>query len=229
MKGRRSISPRKTPSQARSALMVETILEAALRVLGKHGLSRYNTTMIAEEAGASVGSVYQYFRNRDAVTAALILRAHLELLANMQSAITRAEGLALHPALMMLMEVSIPKSPNARKVARLLEVEEERLPRTPEILDAEGQINSLNLGFLRRYVRRDLPEPMLATASFDVVSIIRGMMDASIAREDCDLEQLADRISRAVAGYLQPLMRTATFSGASAKNANGPLKGPLLE
>jgi AcrR family transcriptional regulator len=197
--------------------MVETILEAALRVLARHGLSRYNTTVIAEEAGASVGSVYQYFRNRDAVTAALILRAHLELLANMRSAITRSEGLALQPALMMLMEVSIPKSANARKVARLLEVEEERVPRTPALLDAEAQINSLNLGFLRRYVRPDLPEPVLATASFDVVSIIRGMMDASIAREDCDSEQLADRIARAVAGYLQPLMREATFERGPEK------------
>lgn len=61
------ISSRKQPKQARSAELVETILEAAVQVLAKEGAPRFTTARVAEKAGVSVGSIYQYFPNKAAI------------------------------------------------------------------------------------------------------------------------------------------------------------------
>ena len=72
-----TLTPRKSPVQARSAATVEMLHVAAIQVLVREGLSRCTTTRIAERAGMSVGSLYQYYPNRDALLAA-VLEQHLE-------------------------------------------------------------------------------------------------------------------------------------------------------
>jgi len=69
MTGRRSapISSRKHPKQARSTELVAAILEAAVQVLAKEGAQRFTTARVAEKAGVSVGSLYQYFPNKAAI------------------------------------------------------------------------------------------------------------------------------------------------------------------
>jgi AcrR family transcriptional regulator len=62
-----SISSRKQPQQARSSELVATILEAAAQVLAKEGAQRFTTARVAEKAGVSVGSLYQYFPNKAAI------------------------------------------------------------------------------------------------------------------------------------------------------------------
>ncbi|WP_457798565.1 TetR/AcrR family transcriptional regulator [Methylocystis sp. S23] len=71
------LRPRKSPVQARSAAVVEALRIAAIQVLTQEGLSRCTTTRIAERAGVSVGSLYQYYPNRDALLAA-VLENHLD-------------------------------------------------------------------------------------------------------------------------------------------------------
>ena len=61
------ISSRKQPQQARSSELVTAILEAAVQVLAKEGAPRFTTARVAEKAGVSVGSVYQYFPNKAAI------------------------------------------------------------------------------------------------------------------------------------------------------------------
>lgn len=61
------ISSRKQPKQARSAGLVATILEAAVQVLAKEGAPRFTTARVAEKAGVSIGSLYQYFPNKTAI------------------------------------------------------------------------------------------------------------------------------------------------------------------
>ena len=61
------ISSRKQPKQARSAELVATILQAATHVLAQEGAGRFTTARVAEKAGVSVGSVYQYFPNKAAI------------------------------------------------------------------------------------------------------------------------------------------------------------------
>jgi AcrR family transcriptional regulator len=61
------ISSRKQPKQTRSTDLVAAILEAALQVLAKEGAARFTTVRVAEKAGVSVGSLYQYFPNKAAI------------------------------------------------------------------------------------------------------------------------------------------------------------------
>ncbi len=72
--------PRKSPVQARSTTSVNAILEAALQVLLDVGKDRVTTTRVAQRAGVSVGTLYQYFPNKSAILQAA-LRNHLESVA----------------------------------------------------------------------------------------------------------------------------------------------------
>jgi AcrR family transcriptional regulator len=67
-RGRKSaVSLRKQPRQVRSTRLVADILEAAARVLARDGAHRFTTARVAEAAGVSVGSLYQYFPNKEAI------------------------------------------------------------------------------------------------------------------------------------------------------------------
>jgi AcrR family transcriptional regulator len=70
---RRAISKaaRKPPQQSRSRVTVSTILDAAVRIMDREGADAATTTRIAEVAGVSVGTLYQYFGNRDSILDAL--------------------------------------------------------------------------------------------------------------------------------------------------------------
>ncbi|RZO87130.1 MAG: TetR/AcrR family transcriptional regulator [Oceanococcus sp.] len=74
MPSRSPHSPRKTPVHRRSKVTVEAILEAAAHLLEHAGYARLTTNHIADKAGVSIGSLYQYFPNKDAICHALAER-----------------------------------------------------------------------------------------------------------------------------------------------------------
>lgn len=61
------ISKRKSPKQSRAKVAVSAILEAAIQVLQRDGIQKFTTARVAEKAGVSVGSLYQYFPNKAAI------------------------------------------------------------------------------------------------------------------------------------------------------------------
>jgi AcrR family transcriptional regulator len=69
-----SLNPRKRPQQRRSRVTIDTIFEATIQVLLANGLDGITTIQIAERAGVSVGSLYQYFPNKRALMAAVVKR-----------------------------------------------------------------------------------------------------------------------------------------------------------
>src|SRR5687767_2940785 len=69
-----SLSPRKKPQQRRSRDTIETIFEAAIQVLLANGFEKTTTIQIAERAGVSIGSLYQYFPNKRALLSAIVRR-----------------------------------------------------------------------------------------------------------------------------------------------------------
>ena len=71
-----AFEPRKTPIQARSTVTVEAISEATIQVLLSHGAERLTTTRVAERAGVSVGTLYQYYPNKQSLLFA-VLEHHL--------------------------------------------------------------------------------------------------------------------------------------------------------
>ncbi len=79
-----AVEPRKSAKQERSRVTIDAILEATARIVGQVGLDRATTNRIAELAGVSIGSLYQYFPGKEALLAALIereARADLEAVA----------------------------------------------------------------------------------------------------------------------------------------------------
>jgi AcrR family transcriptional regulator len=71
------IEPRKQPVQSRSTATVEALYEASIQILLELGYRKFTTTRVAERAGVSIGSLYQYFPNREALITAVIAR-HLD-------------------------------------------------------------------------------------------------------------------------------------------------------
>jgi AcrR family transcriptional regulator len=64
----------KKPKQKRSKVTVDSILEASKIVIKKSGLEKFNTNYIAEVAGVSIGSLYQYFKNKESILKVLLDR-----------------------------------------------------------------------------------------------------------------------------------------------------------
>ncbi|WP_406414138.1 TetR/AcrR family transcriptional regulator [Streptomyces halstedii] len=85
----RRLQPRRKPRQVRAELTRERILTAAAHVFAEYGYAAGTTNRIAERARVSIGSLYQYFPNKDAVLAELLVR-HID-----RGAWTRADQLDL--------------------------------------------------------------------------------------------------------------------------------------
>ena len=91
--------PRKQPVQARSKAMVDAVAEACLRILEKEGEDALTVSRIAEVSGATVGSIYQYFPNKESMISAVyerILNQESEQLFEMRK---QLEGLPLQAIL----------------------------------------------------------------------------------------------------------------------------------
>lgn len=65
---------RKRPQQQRAKMIVESILEGAQQCISEHGVLQVTTPKIAEKSGVSVGSIYQYFENKEQIITELLLR-----------------------------------------------------------------------------------------------------------------------------------------------------------
>ena len=89
------LQPRKTPVQARSTASVDAILQATVQVLLQEGKMRLTTTRVAQRAGVSVGTLYQYFPNKRSLLGTL-LQQHLDRVAlAVEAACKAAHGSSL--------------------------------------------------------------------------------------------------------------------------------------
>ena len=84
------LTPRKTPRQARATATLDAVFEATIQVLVSDGPHRLTTTRVAERAGVSVGTMYQYFPHKQALFYALSER-HLDVLAGKVEAACQAQ------------------------------------------------------------------------------------------------------------------------------------------
>lgn len=98
------LKSRKTPVQARSAATVDAMLEAAVQVLVDHGMERLTTTRVAERAGVSVGTLYQYYPNKQALLAAVLERHLLQVVESVERVCAAQRGQPVRAMLRALVD-----------------------------------------------------------------------------------------------------------------------------
>ncbi len=188
--------PRKNPRQSRSRATVEAIVEAAARILETDGFAGLSTNAVAERAGVSIGSLYQYFPRKEALIGALIARETTLLLLDARDAEAAASG---RDAALALIESCVRHQFRRPALARALDFEEARMPLDTCTKEVGARFEAIVATVLRR---PDLPvQPDKAAAARDVVAIIKGMVDAAGVIGETDQQALTTRVTRAVFGY----------------------------
>jgi AcrR family transcriptional regulator len=168
MPNKPATTPRKLPRQDRSRITVEAILEATTHILVEEGYDKANTNRIAERAGISIGSLYQYFPNKKSLLAALV-EQHVAEMADLIE--TKLDRLFDSP-----LEIAIPEIITAVVAAhtinpRLHQVLSEEIPcseRSPQMQQAALRITSLLRTYLDRW--RDVIEPQNSDLTVFILS-----------------------------------------------------------
>lgn len=194
---RASLKPRKLPQQSRAQQTVATILEAAALVLETKGADGLNTNLVAQRAGVSVGTLYQYFPNKDALIVALSKREQAVFLAEAGGALNERTG---QSALKHLITVSVRQQLRRPALARVLDFEENR----PAIARELARSKAAFRGVIEQILARDdiPPQPDVQIATDDVMAIVRAIVDGAGERGETDRAALEGRVGRALYGYL---------------------------
>jgi AcrR family transcriptional regulator len=138
------------------------------------GLAGYNTNAVASRAGVSIGSLYQYFPNKDAITRALISQDAAELLADIKSV---EIGEDTRAGMERIIEVAVNHQLRRPALARLLDLEELRLPLGEDFRRAGHEAM---LTFERCLVASSMVKQAdVAVTSRDLFALIKGLVDSA--------------------------------------------------
>lgn len=196
-------SPRRKPKQARAHDTVEVLLEAAARILAAHGYAGATTNRIAEAAGVGVGTVYEYFANKDALFESLIAREIGTLVAAFAEQGT-GDDVALEPAIERLLAAGIGAMRHGPELFRALEAVPGASFRRQLAAARQGVIDQVER--LLEVHRHEIGVDDRALAAFIVVSAIEGI-GANASSRDFDA-RFARELTALVTRYLAGPART---------------------
>lgn len=197
-------SPRKRASQERSRATVEALVEATARILVKDGFDKASTNRIAEAAGVSVGSLYQYYPGKEALVAAVMARHQAQLRAVVRDALAEVADLPLAEAARRLVAAAIAAHRLDPDLHRVLA---EQTPHVGVLADGEMFSSGLYAQF-RDYLERHRDElrPIdLDLAAFVCVTSIEALTHTAVlhrALDDAAAQALVEEATRLVVQYL---------------------------
>ena len=198
-----ALRPRKQPVQARSETTVLAIYEASIQVLLSVGYRKLTTTRVAERAGVSVGTLYQYFPNRQALIRAVLERYLMEMSASIQADCQTLRGRSLDEVATGIVDAMIAAKWRRLEVSRamhepLVEVGGAELVRASAAAGA-----SLVADLLRScpQIGRVDVEPL---AVF-LVMACTSMLQAAFIEYAADKETIRAHMHAMVRGYLREM------------------------
>lgn len=192
-----AIDQRKLPLQGRSVDTCAVILEAAATIIASKGLAALNTNLVAARAGVSVGSLYQYFPGKEAILAALIRKLRCAMLDNIEKAVAQGKNSGLPDAIRALVKASLHHHVAHPALTEALELAEDELPMNAETQALKHRMGELVVDVLQQHGVSN-PQQM----AFDLIAMSHGIVAASTRTGEADLEDLTQRVLRAVFGYL---------------------------
>ena len=201
------IEARKSASQERSRATVEALVEATARILVRDGFDKASTNRIAEVAGVSVGSLYQYFPGKEALVAAVIERHQREIMQTVRSELAGVLTEPVEQAVRKLVTVAVKAHRVDPKLHRVLA---EQIPRVGKLEKLET-FNAENYTLFRTYLERHRDELIvtdLELASFVCVTSIEALTHNAVLHHsktlsDEAMEALAEETARLVIRYLK--------------------------
>jgi AcrR family transcriptional regulator len=206
MAGKPLVDPRKTASQARSRATVDALVEATARILVSEGFDKASTNRIAQVAGVSIGSLYQYFPSKEALVAAVIERHNQEIMRLVRSELAEIVTQPLQQGVRSLVAVAVKAHRIDPALHRVLA---EQIPRVGKLEDVET-FNRENFALFREYLDRHRAEirvPDLDLASFICVTAVEALTHNAVLHHAEVLSEqamaaLIDESARLVLGYL---------------------------
>jgi len=193
-------TPRKRPQQARSKDTVEALLEATARVLVKHGYDGLSTNRVAEQAGVSIGSLYQYFPSKEALVAELLEKYSVhfqELVIGMLASEDRSPRAVAKAIVRAMVEL---KRQNP-KLARVLREQIPRVGRMNRYEENLARIVEATTLFLTAHAST-LRVRDIRSAAFVVVHAVEAATHQGVIEEDYDPDTLIEDITDMVSRYL---------------------------
>jgi AcrR family transcriptional regulator len=196
------MNPRKLPRQERSRVTVEAILQATARILTEKGYDRMNTNLVAELAGVSIGSLYQYFPNKESLMVALLEEHSQEIAGLIES---KLNHLFDDPP-----EIAIPELVKAVVAVhginpRLHQVLSEEIPRSERLKmhQTDDRIAKLLQEYLKRWRDRLKPQNIEMTV-FIISRTVESLCHSAVIehphfRKDSQFEQ---EVSDLILSYL---------------------------
>ena len=200
-------NPRKLASQERSRSTVDALLEATARVLTKEGYDGASTNRIAEVAGVSIGSLYQYFPSKEALVAAVIDRHTKEVSEVTRNALVKVAARPIEVAAREFVSVAI----DAHRVnPKLHGVLAEQIPRVGRLENIEANVRdgyALVRGYLEAH-RDEIDVADLDLAAFVLVTVVEALTHAAVLRRpdilaDGKARHFVDDVTRLVVRYLR--------------------------
>ncbi len=179
MQRRIQTNPRKTPKQRRSGETVEIILEATARILVADGYDRASTNKIALAAGVSIGSLYQYFPNKEALVATLCERHIAQMLAICESKLTEVATAPLDVAAREIVCALLRAHAVEPKLHKVLIEQVPRVGRLCAINDVGDRMTQVVHAYLASRASEIRPQN-LEVASFVLVRAVEAVAHATV-------------------------------------------------
>lgn len=198
--------PRKHARQERSRATVKALTDATARILIKEGFDKASTNRIAEVAGVSIGSLYQYFPSKEALVVTVAKRHSRDLAEVARGALENAGSQTLEQGIRTLVAAAVEAhcvDPNLHRVLG------EELPRVGKLADV-GTFDRENYALFRAYLathRSEIRAADLGLAAFVCVTTIEALTHTAVLHHSENFSgkrmcALADEAARLITGYL---------------------------